>query len=76
MHGGGWLRGDRSMVGPRFSSWQPGPLTRLAADGCRVAPHHQQVRQVAGGEPPELVAPMPVSWPPSRLAAVSASTGL
>jgi hypothetical protein len=29
MHGGGWLRGNRSMVGPRFASWQPGPLTRL-----------------------------------------------
>jgi acetyl esterase/lipase len=37
MHGGGWLRGDRSMVSPSFASWQPGPLTRLAADGFAVA---------------------------------------
>jgi acetyl esterase/lipase len=37
MHGGGWLRGDRSMVSPRFASWQPGPLARLAADGFAVA---------------------------------------
>jgi acetyl esterase/lipase len=37
LHGGGWLRGDRSMVSPRFASWQPGPLTRLAADGFAVA---------------------------------------
>jgi acetyl esterase/lipase len=37
LHGGGWLRGDRSMVSPSFASWQPGPLTRLAADGFAVA---------------------------------------
>src|ERR1700722_2280528 len=37
LHGGGWLRGDRAMVGPRFASWRPGPLTRLAADGFAVA---------------------------------------
>jgi hypothetical protein len=37
MHGGGWLRGDRSMVSPRFASWRPGPLARLAADGFAVA---------------------------------------
>ena len=37
LHGGGWLRGDRAMVGPRFASWQPGPLARLAADGFAVA---------------------------------------
>jgi acetyl esterase/lipase len=37
MHGGGWLRGDRSMVGPGFASWQPSPLARLAADGFAVA---------------------------------------
>jgi acetyl esterase/lipase len=37
LHGGGWLRGDRSMVSPQFASWQPGPLTRLAADGFAVA---------------------------------------
>jgi acetyl esterase/lipase len=37
MHGGGWLRGDRSMVGPGFAAWRPGPLARLAADGFAVA---------------------------------------
>lgn len=37
LHGGGWLRGDRSMVSPSFASWQPGPLTRLAAEGFAVA---------------------------------------
>ena len=37
MHGGGWLRGDRSMVSPSFASWRPGPLARLAADGFAVA---------------------------------------
>jgi acetyl esterase/lipase len=37
VHGGGWLRGDRSMVSPRFASWRPGPLTRLAAEGFAVA---------------------------------------
>ena len=37
MHGGGWLRGDRSMVSPQFASWRPGPLARLAADGFAVA---------------------------------------
>jgi acetyl esterase/lipase len=37
MHGGGWLRGDRAMVGPGFAAWRPGPLARLAADGFAVA---------------------------------------
>jgi acetyl esterase/lipase len=37
MHGGGWLRGDRSMVSPAFASWRPGPLARLAAAGFAVA---------------------------------------
>ena len=37
MHGGGWLRGDRSMVSPSFAGWRPGPLARLAADGFAVA---------------------------------------
>jgi len=37
MHGGGWLRGDRSMVGPGFARWRPGPLARLAAAGFGVA---------------------------------------
>ena len=37
MHGGGWLRGDRSMVSPSFASWRPGPLARLAAAGFAVA---------------------------------------
>jgi acetyl esterase/lipase len=37
LHGGGWLRGDRSMAGPRFASWRPGPLGRLAANGFAVA---------------------------------------
>jgi acetyl esterase/lipase len=37
LHGGGWLRGDRSMVSPSFASWQPGPLARLAAEGFAVA---------------------------------------
>ena len=37
MHGGGWLRGDRSMVSPSFASWRPGPLARMAAAGFAVA---------------------------------------
>jgi acetyl esterase/lipase len=37
LHGGGWLRGDRSMVSPSFAGWRPGPLARLAADGFAVA---------------------------------------
>src|SRR6202012_1756305 len=37
MHGGGWLRVDRSLVSPSFASWRPGPLTRLAAAGFAVA---------------------------------------
>ena len=37
LHGGGWLRGDRSMVGPAFASWRPGPLDRLASAGFAVA---------------------------------------
>src|SRR6202042_3716573 len=37
MHGGGWLRGDRSMVSPSFAAWRPGPLARLAAEGFAVA---------------------------------------
>jgi acetyl esterase/lipase len=37
LHGGGWLRGDRSMVSPQFASWRPGPLARLAAAGFAVA---------------------------------------
>ncbi len=37
MHGGGWLRGDRSMVSPSFAGWRPGPLARLAAGGFAVA---------------------------------------
>src|ERR1700722_17375429 len=37
MHGGGWLRGDRSMAGPGFTAWRPGPLARLAGDGFAVA---------------------------------------
>jgi acetyl esterase/lipase len=37
LHGGGWLRGDRAMVGPGFAAWRPGPLARLAADGFAVA---------------------------------------
>jgi acetyl esterase/lipase len=37
MHGGGWLRGDRSMVSPSFAPWRPGPLERLAAAGFAVA---------------------------------------
>jgi acetyl esterase/lipase len=36
-HGGGWLRGDRSLVGPMFAGWRPGPLARLAAAGFAVA---------------------------------------
>jgi acetyl esterase/lipase len=37
VHGGGWLRGDRSMVSPSFAAWRPGPLARLAAEGFAVA---------------------------------------
>src|SRR5579859_1064148 len=37
LHGGGWLRGDRSLVGPGFAGWRPGPLARLAAAGFAVA---------------------------------------
>src|ERR1700749_3523241 len=37
-HGGGWLRGDRSLVGPKFAGWRPGPLARLAAGGVAGAP--------------------------------------
>jgi acetyl esterase/lipase len=37
LHGGGWLRGDRSMVSPSFAAWRPGPLARLAAEGFAVA---------------------------------------
>jgi acetyl esterase/lipase len=37
LHGGGWLRGDRSLVGPKFAGWRPGPLARLAAAGFAVA---------------------------------------
>jgi acetyl esterase/lipase len=37
LHGGGWLRGDRSMVSPSFAGWRPGPLARLAAEGFAVA---------------------------------------
>src|ERR1700685_3428830 len=37
LHGGGWRRADGSMVVPQFASCQPGPLTRLAADGFAVA---------------------------------------
>jgi len=38
VHGGGWLRGDRSTVSPRLASWRPGPLARLTAAGFAVAP--------------------------------------
>jgi acetyl esterase/lipase len=37
VHGGGWVRGDRSMVSPSFAGWRPGPLARLAAEGFAVA---------------------------------------
>src|ERR1700727_2639228 len=37
LHGGGWLRGDRSLVSPSFAGWRPGPLARLAAEGFAVA---------------------------------------
>jgi len=37
LHGGGWLRGDRALIGPGFAGWQPGPLALLAAEGFAVA---------------------------------------
>jgi acetyl esterase/lipase len=37
VHGGGWRKGMRDDVGPRFRDWQPGPYARLVQAGFAVA---------------------------------------
>src|SRR6202044_3402840 len=61
MHGGGWLRGDRSMVSPAFASWRPGPLAPLGATGFPVASVDYPLRGAARF--------------PAQLGAVSAAVG-